>query len=104
IQCFTFNPQLPLYFYVTPPVHASTQVWAQVQYNAQPLSIPNTGAPSSELYLADGSKSELIKVRDEFIDDLVNYVVARANMKEAEWADGNKATYFTNLFLGSLNA
>ena len=25
-------------------------------------------------------------------------------MKDAEWADGNKATYFANLFLGSLNA
>lgn len=104
IQCFTFNPLLPLYFSVTPPVHASTAVWAQVQYNAQPLRIPNTGAPSSELYLADGTNAETIKIRDEFIDDLVNYVVARANMKEAEWADGNKATYFTNLFLGSLNA
>lgn len=104
IQCFTFNPQLPLYFNVTPPVHASTAVWAQIQYNAQPLRIPNTGLPSSELYLADGASTETIKVRDEFIDDLVNYVVARANMKEAEWADGNKATYFTNLFLSSLNA
>ena len=41
---------------------------------------------------------------DEYIDDLVNYIVARANMKPVEWADGNKAAYFTSLFTGSLNA
>ncbi len=104
VQCFTFNPQLPLYFSVTPPVHASTAVWVQAQYNAQPLRIPNTGTPSAELYLADGASTATIQLRDEFIDDLVNYVVARANMKEADWADNNKASYFTNLFLGSLNA
>lgn len=104
VQCFTFDPRLPMYFSVSPPVHASTQVWVQLQFNAQPLRIPNTGAPGSEIYLASGSNAETIKIRDEFIDDLVNYVVARANMKDAEWADGNKATYFTNLFLGSLNA
>jgi hypothetical protein len=46
----------------------------------------------------------LIQVRDEFIDDLVNYVVARANMKDAEWADANKAQFFQSMFLGSLNA
>lgn len=104
VQCYSFDPQLPLYFNVTPPVHASTPVWVQAQYTAQPLRIPNTGIPGSELYLADGASTETIKLRDEFNDDLVNYTVARANMKDSEWADANKAAYFTNLFLGSLNA
>ena len=104
VQCITFDPLLPLYFSVTPPVHASTAVWVQASYNAQPLRIPNTGTPSNELYLADGASTETIKVRDEFIDELVFYTAARAHMKDAEWADGNKATYFTNLWLASMNA
>lgn len=104
IRSYTYNPLTPLYFNVFPPVHSTTAVWAQVQFNAQPLRIPNTGTPGSELYAADGASAETIKVRDEFIDDLVNYVVARANMKDAEWADANKASFFTNLWLGSMNA
>jgi hypothetical protein len=104
VQVYTYDPLTPLYFSVSPPVHASTQVWVTLAYNAQPIRIPNTGTPGSELYLADGASTATIQIRDEFIDDLVNYVVARANMKDAEWADGNKATYFANLFLGSLNA
>lgn len=104
IRSFTYNPLTPLFFNTFPPVHATTPVWAQVQFNAQPLRIPNTGTPGNELYLADSVSTETIKVRDEFIDDLVNYVVARANMKDAEWADANKASFFTNLWLGSMNA
>lgn len=104
VRVYMFDPMTPMYFEVSPPVHASTPVWVRIAYNAQPLKIPNTGSPGSELYSADGSSTETIKIRDEFIEDLVWYVVARANMKEAEWADGNKAAYFANMFLGSLNA
>lgn len=104
VRVYMFDPMTPMYFEVSPPVHASTQVWVRMAYNAQPVRIPNSGTPGSELYLADGSSTATIQIRDEFIDDLVNYVVARANMKEAEWADGNKAAYFANMFLGSLNA
>lgn len=105
VKCAMFDPVMPLYFDVYPPVHATTPVWVAAKFNAQPLRIPNTGTPGGgELYAASGTSTATIEVRDEFIDDLVNYVVARANMKDAEWADGNKATYFTNLFLGSLNA
>lgn len=104
VRVFMFDPVTPMYFEVSPPVHASTPVWVRLAYNAQPLKIPNTGTPGSELYSADGASTETIKIRDEFIEDLVNYVVARANMKDAEWADGNKAVAFANMFLGSLNA
>ena len=104
VKCYTYDPLTPLYFSVTPPVHASAQVWATLSYNAEPIRIPNNGAPGSEMYLADGASATTIQVRDEFIDELVYYVVARANMKDAEWADSNKAAHFTNLWLGSINA
>lgn len=104
VQVYTYDPLTPLYFHVSPPVHASTPVWVRMAYNAQPLRIPNTGTPGAELYLATGSSSATIQIRDEFIDDLVNYVVARANFKDAEWSDANKGQFFQSLFLGSLNA
>lgn len=104
VQGYSFDPLTPLYFNAIPPVHASTPVWVTMAYNAQPIRIPNTGTPGAELYLSDGASTATIQIRDEFLDDLVNYVVARANMKEAEWADGNKAAYFANMFLASLNA
>jgi len=103
IKSFAFDPQMPRYFYTTPPVHASTQVWVELAYNAQPQKVPNTGTPGAELYLSDGASTATIPLPDEFIDDIVNYIVARCNMKDQEWADANKAAYFANQFLSSLN-
>ncbi len=99
-----FNPQTPLYFYVYPGVPANTNVWAELAYTAAPLKIPNTGSPGAELYLTSGSNATVISVADEYVDDLVNYVVARANMKDMKEASPAAATTFTALFTNSLNA
>lgn len=104
VSAFTYDPRTPRYFYVTPPVPSSPVVWVELAYTAQPIKIPNTGTPGSELYLIGGSATATISIADEFTDDLVNYVVARANMKDITYADLNKAVQFTNMFLGSLNA
>jgi hypothetical protein len=100
---FVADPSTPRYFYVTPPAHASTAVWVELAYTAQPLRVPNTGAPGSEIYLAGGASTATIPLPDEYIDDLVNYVVARASMVESEWADSSKAQTFAGMFLASLN-
>jgi hypothetical protein len=104
INSFLYDPETPRYFYVTPGVQGGQNVWVRAAYTAQPIKIPNTGSPGSELYLATGTNNTLISISDEYIDDLVNYVVARANMKDAEFADGNKAQVFSGLFLASLNS
>lgn len=104
IRLFIYDPALPRYCYVYPPVPATPNVWVEAPFTAQPIKIPNTGTAGSELYLLSGGSTATISVADEFVDDLVNYVVARANMKDVEWADGNKAVAFTNMFTGSLNA
>lgn len=100
VRGFMYDPATPLYFYVEPPVHASTPVWVELAWNAQPARVPNPGSTS---YAADGNNSTPIPIGDEYLDDLVNYVVARENMKETEWADAEKAAFFANLFLTSLN-
>lgn len=100
VSSIAYDPLLPRYFSVTPPVHATTPVWLEFAYNAQPIKVPNAGG---EDYTATGTGGPVIPLADEHIDDLVNYLVARSNMNDSEWADANKATFFANLFLTSLN-
>lgn len=105
IKAFVYDPATPRHFYVSPGVPAGSNVWVELSYTAQPLRIPaGTGGAGAESYRADGDSIVTITIADEFIDDLVNYIVARANMKPVEWADAAKAVAFTSLFTGSLNA
>jgi hypothetical protein len=99
---FVFDPRMPRYFYVYPGVTGT--VWVEVAYTAQPIKIPNTGTLGSELYKVDGSNTFTIQVADEHIDDLVNYVCARAYMKNAQFGNGNSAAAFSGMFVNSLNA
>lgn len=100
-----YNPAQPLHFMVHPGVPASPQVWLRFGLLAKPTLVPNTGTPGSELYLASGGSTTLISVDDTYLDDLVDYVCARAYLKNAEFtANDGKAVFFTNRFIGSLTA
>jgi hypothetical protein len=99
-----YNPATPLYFFVQPAAPAVNPPWIMLGYIAKPAGIPNTGAPGSELYTFAGSSTLVISVDDVYLDDLVDYVCARAYTKNAEFAgNDSKAAFFTNRFLGSLN-
>lgn len=104
VKLWVFDPQTPRYFYVYPGVPSTGSVWVDMQFTARPVPIPNTGTPGAELYSFGGSNTTKISVDDELVEDLVNYVCARAHMKDAEYAIPAKATFFENLFLTSLNA
>jgi hypothetical protein len=106
VKEYTFDPRMPRHFHVTPGVHPNTPVWVRLAYVAEPLLIANTGAPGSELYLADGNNTTTIGVHDEHIDDLVNYTCARLLMKNAQYgaATGMSVEAFGALFTGSINA
>jgi hypothetical protein len=104
VRQYTYDPETPRFFHVSPPVPVGANVWVLMSYLAQPVLIPNTGTPGSELYSYGGNNTTPISVADEYIDDLVNYVVARANMKAVQWSDNNKAVAFTNMFTSSINA
>lgn len=96
------DPRTRAYFYVHPSVPGG---WVEVAYTARPPVIPNTGTRDAPLYAFTGSNATTIALGDEWVDDLVNYICARARMKQAEVnGDGSSATTFANLFLGSLNA
>lgn len=104
VRQVVYNPATPLYFLVQPPVPAGGSQWIMLGYIAQPGLIPNTGTPGSELYLYSGGSTAAISVDDIYVDDLVDYVCARAYMKNADFAGNDpKVVFFTNRFLGSLN-
>lgn len=104
VRGYVFNPETPRSFSVTPPVPAGQSVWLRIAYLAQPVRVQNTGAPGAELYLASGSNATVISIADEYVDDLVNYIVARAHMKQTQWAEDSKAAAFANMFVSSINA
>lgn len=104
VSSFSYDPRTPRYFFVTPAVPVTPDVWIMAAFTAQPLKVANTGAPGSELYLVGGASTATISIADEHVDDLVSYVVARAHMKEVEWADKAVAAAHTAMFTSSLNA
>lgn len=102
VSSVVYDPQTPKYFYVTPGVTGS--VWMELAYAAKPIPIVNTAAPGSEAYLIGGSNTATITIDDEFTQELVDYVVARAHLKDVTYAEPIKAEKHTQLFLNSLNA
>lgn len=100
VSIYTFDPRQPKIFYVSPGVPSTGTAWLEVSYLADPVEIALTGD-----YAMNGTDETVISVDDKFVDDLVNYVLARAYMKDAEFAgNGGLAATHTNLFTGSINA
>lgn len=105
INQVTFDPATPRTFFVQPAVPASPAVWLELAYIAQPLRIPNTGTPGSELYAFGGANATTISIGDENVEELLYYICARAYMKNSEYGgDPARMSQFTALFTSSLNA
>lgn len=100
VSQYVFDPRTPKVFYVSPGVPASPNVWIEISYLASPVEISVSGS-----YGMDGVDTTKISVDDRYVDDLVNYILARAYMKDAEFANNaNQAAAATQLFTGSINA
>lgn len=102
VSSVVYDPMTPRNFSVTPGVTGT--VWMQLALTAAPTAIPNTAPIGSEAYLVDGGSTVTISVDDEFVPELVDYVVARANLKDVKYADKAAADLHTQRFLASLNA
>lgn len=99
VREYAFDPRTPTVFYVSPP--APVGWWVEVSYMANPDEIPNPG----NAYAADGTSMVKISIDDKHTDDIVNYVLARAHLKDAEFAgNASLASSFTALFTSSINA
>jgi hypothetical protein len=104
IKHYIYDPATPRYFYVDPAVPPSQNVWAEIAWNAQPRKIPAGGDPGTPIYHYAGASAVTLSVHDEHIDDVVNYIVARALMKNSGVTDDGRAGSFVSLFVNSLNA
>jgi hypothetical protein len=104
VNSIIYNPETPRFFYVSPAVSPTVATWLELPYTAQPLQILNTGTPGAERYLSEGASTDLITIDDEYLEDIVNYTVARAHMKSAKYGDPSKAVAYTSMFTSSLNA
>lgn len=98
---FSYDARTPHYFYAKPAVSPSVATWVEMAFVAQPVPIPNVG---TEDYTRVGTSTATLSIDDEFVQDLVNYTVARSYMKVSKQGDPTKAAAFTSLFTGSLNS
>lgn len=97
---YAFKGVTPKVFYVSPGVGPSDSVWIELAFIASPNPIVSTGAFGYE-----GSSTATISINDTYSDDLINYVLSRAYMKDAEFAaDAGLAAAHTQLFISSINA
>lgn len=98
VSSYTFDPRYPKVFYVSPGVPADG-LWVEASYLANPVEIAASGS-----YGMDGTDTTKISVDDKYVDDLVNYVLARAYMKDAEFAaNGGLAQAHAAMFTSSIN-
>lgn len=102
VRQFVFDPRFPDVFYVVPGIPSAGSWWLEVAYMAEPVEISLTDNPD---YGMDGSNTAVLSVADKYVDDLMNYVLARAYLKDAEFAgDGGLAQTHVSLFTASINA
>ena len=102
IDSVMFDETTPRVFWVSPGV--TGVLWMQIAFLAQPTRIPAGGAPAAEVYKIEGTSPATISISDTNLDEIVDYMIARANMKETTYSDANKVTIHTQRFLGSINA
>lgn len=102
VQQYVFDPRTPKNFYVYPGVPATGSVWVEVSYLCSPKEIKAT---SDTQFAADGTDNTTISVDDKHIDEILNYMLARAFLKDSESAaNAALGTAYAQLFNGSINA
>lgn len=100
-----FDKASPLVFYVSPPVQSSPAVWCEMQWMAEPNRVPAGGPPAGEFYSFGGASTAVLGIRDMFIEDAHNYVVAMALLKGSKNVQNlPKSQAHASLFVNSLNA
>lgn len=101
VSQIVYDSQTPKIFYVSPGVPAGTSVWLEMAWLPDPQPIPLSGKD----YSASGSDPELLSIDDKYLDDLVNYVIARAYLRDSEApSSAALASAFSNLFVAGINS
>lgn len=87
VKHFIFTPFDPKNYYVYPPQPASGCGYVEILYSASPADCVNGGN---------------IQLDDVYATTLMNYVIAKAYSKDAEYANGAQASAYMGLFTAAL--
>lgn len=98
---YTFDPRTPQIFFVNPPVYLTDVSWVEAAFLADPNAISNL---STDDYGQASVYTRILSIDDTYVADLLNYVLARASMKDMEsQASLAQAQAYTALFVASIN-
>ena len=85
IDNFSYDKENPRIFYVTPPAHATTAVYVEMQVSQLPTAVTATGDDPG--------------INDVFFEPIVQYMLYKAFVTDDEGVEFQKATaYFQNFF------
>lgn len=105
VSQYMFDPRFPKVFYVSPGIKSTGTYWVEVSYLADPTEVAVPTNPTLGTFLANGTSTVSITIDDRYVDDLVNYILARAYMKDAEYAANPQlAAAHSSMFTSSINA
>ena len=99
VQGWVFDPKTPRECYVTPGAPAAPASWVEMSLLVQPAEITSSG----DLTVGGGSQV-VISVDDKHVDDLMFYILSRANEKDSEFAESSQAQSYAAMFASSINA
>jgi hypothetical protein len=85
IDNFSYNKENPRIFYVTPPVHATTAVYVELQVSQLPTAVTASGDDPG--------------INDVFFEPIIQYMLYKAFSTDDEGVEFQKAiTYMQNFF------
>lgn len=100
VEQYVFDPKDPLYFYAIPGVPTGVSQWVEISYMAEPLRVDENID-----YTVSTAPQTKISLADRYCDDLHNYIMARAFMKDAEFGGNlSLASSYTAMLISSINA
>jgi len=97
IRHWIFDNRSPRDYYVYPPVHATTAVWAEILYSKEPDLIPST--TDSPAYDADDTE---MGVSGSFVNPILEFMLYRAYQRDGETANAMLAAQHLQQFYALL--
>ena len=88
VDNFSYDKENPRIFYVTPPVHATTAVYVEMQVSQLPTAVTDTG--------------DALGINDVFFEPVVQYMLYKAFSADDEDVEFQKATQFMQNFFNLL--
>lgn len=102
VSQFFYDPLTPKTFYVYPGVDATTSEWAEISWLPDPVAVP-IGTLGTE-YQLSGTDTTKLSVDDRNVDDVVNFMLARCELRDAEFAGSLQvASSYAASFVSSIN-